>query len=64
MWEADTEGVNCTPIFWPKGNSEDETSFYTGGKNCGQSRFGVRVKSGTQGVLMSFWCFLDTQVEV
>ena len=39
-------------------------SVYGGGKNCGQSRFGVRVKSRTQLVLLSFQCFLDTQMEV
>ena len=48
---------------WGPG-SGDEMSVYGGGKNCGQSRFGVRVKSKTQLVLLSFQCFLDTQMEV
>lgn len=48
---------------WGPGSGA-EMSVDGGGKNCGQSRFGVRVRSRTHFALLSFGCFLDTQVEV
>lgn len=51
--------------FWPKAMEGMKCLFvYTGGKACGQSRFGVRVKPSTHSVMLSFRCLLDTQVEV
>ena len=64
MWEVKKEGSAVPQYFGPRVNSKDKTPFYRRGKNCGQSRFGVRVKSGTQWILMSFRRFLDTRVEV